>query len=160
MTSIFELSSHLKTIPSRLAGRIHLDHWHPVESGSGGGTIIRTLSFRRTTPITLTVLPSFIYLNKDLGEEKPNWGQHAWQGLKSNNIYINQSRHLDMIEHVVCYLIKELKQKKYSRFIEVELNHTLLSIALFGHHWIDFSLPAIWQIQVTCPYLIDQYPQR
>jgi len=45
MTSIFDVSSHLKTIPSRLAGNIHLPHWHPVVKGSGGGTIISTLSF-------------------------------------------------------------------------------------------------------------------
>ena len=62
ITSIFEVSSHLNTMPSRVAGRIHLAHWHPVGIGSGGGTIIRTLSFRWTTPITLTVLPSLMYL--------------------------------------------------------------------------------------------------
>lgn len=63
ITSIFDVSSHLKTIPSRLAGSMHLDHWHPVGNGSGGGTIISTLSFRCTTPITLTVLPSLMYLS-------------------------------------------------------------------------------------------------
>ena len=57
------MSSHLKTMPSRLAGRIHFAHWHPVGNGSGGGTIIRTFSFRWTTPITLTVLPSLMYLS-------------------------------------------------------------------------------------------------
>ena len=62
MTSFFDASSHLKTIPSRLAGKIHLAHWHPVVIGSGGGTIISTLSFLWTTPITLTVLPSLMYL--------------------------------------------------------------------------------------------------
>lgn len=46
ITSIFDASSHLRTMPSRLAGRINLDHWHPVVNGSGGGTIISTLSFR------------------------------------------------------------------------------------------------------------------
>lgn len=64
MTSIFDASSHLNTMPSRLAGRIHLAHWHPVVNGSGGGTIISTLSFLWTTPITLTVLPSLMYLPK------------------------------------------------------------------------------------------------
>lgn len=62
MTSIFEVSSHLKTIPSRLAGSMHLAHWQPVEKGSDGGTIIKTFSFLWTTPITLTVLPSLMYL--------------------------------------------------------------------------------------------------
>lgn len=65
ITSIFEESSHLKTIPSRLAGRIHFAHWHPVENGSDGGTIISTFSFLWTTPITLTVLPSLMYLQEE-----------------------------------------------------------------------------------------------
>lgn len=63
MTSIFDESSHLRTIPSRLAGKMNFAHWHPVVNGSGGGTIISTLSFLWTTPITLTVLPSFMYLH-------------------------------------------------------------------------------------------------
>lgn len=46
MTSKFDVSSHLKTIPSRLAGNVHLDHCHPVANGSGGGTIMSTFSFR------------------------------------------------------------------------------------------------------------------
>ncbi|MFS7918456.1 hypothetical protein Hanom_Chr03g00201271 [Helianthus anomalus] len=45
MTSGFDESSHLKTMPSKLAGSIHVAHWHPVGTGSGGGTIINTLSF-------------------------------------------------------------------------------------------------------------------
>lgn len=46
IASIFEESSHLITIPSRCAGRTHFDHRQPVGTGSGGGTIINTLSFR------------------------------------------------------------------------------------------------------------------
>lgn len=65
MTSIFEVSSHLKTTPSRLAGSTHFVHWHPVDIGSDGGTIIKILSFLWTTPITLTVLPSLIYLEEN-----------------------------------------------------------------------------------------------
>lgn len=45
ITSPFDASSHLKTSPSRLVGRMHLVHWQPVENGSDGGTIISTLSF-------------------------------------------------------------------------------------------------------------------
>jgi hypothetical protein len=45
ITSSFDVSSHLKTIPSRLAGKMHLGHCHPVANGSGGATIISTLSF-------------------------------------------------------------------------------------------------------------------
>ena len=45
ITSIFDESSHLRPIPSRLAGNINLLHWHPVVNGSGGGTIISTFSF-------------------------------------------------------------------------------------------------------------------
>jgi hypothetical protein len=62
MTSIFEVSSHLRTSPSMFVGRTHLAHWQPVEIGSDGGTIISTFSFLWTTPITLTVLPSLMYL--------------------------------------------------------------------------------------------------
>lgn len=62
ITSILEVSSHRNTMPSRLAGSKHLPHWHPVEIGSEGGTIISTFSFLCTTPITLTVLPSLMYL--------------------------------------------------------------------------------------------------
>ncbi|MFS7950117.1 hypothetical protein Hanom_Chr06g00579591 [Helianthus anomalus] len=62
MTSTFDASSHLKTIPSRLPGSIHFVHWHPVVNASSEGTIISTFSFLCTTPITLTVLPSLMYL--------------------------------------------------------------------------------------------------
>lgn len=62
ITSIFDASSQLNTTPSKLAGNILLLHWHPVVKGSGGATIISTFSFLCTTPITLTVLPSLIYL--------------------------------------------------------------------------------------------------
>lgn len=81
MTSIFEVSSHLNTTPSRLAGSIHLAHWHPVERGSEGGTIISTLSFLWTTPITLTVLPSLMYLQLT---RQSNYSQSA------NRIFINK----------------------------------------------------------------------
>ena len=30
MTSFFDASSHLKTIPLRLAGKMHLVHWHQL----------------------------------------------------------------------------------------------------------------------------------
>jgi len=72
MTSIFDVSSHLKIIPSRLTGNIHLAHWHPIVKGSGGGTIISTLSFLWTTPITLTVLPSLMYLQKEQWKSHKN----------------------------------------------------------------------------------------
>ena len=72
MTSIFDVSSHLKIIPSRLTGNIHLAHWHPVVKGSGGGTIISTFSFLWTTPITLTVLPSLMYLQKEQWKSHKN----------------------------------------------------------------------------------------
>lgn len=62
MASTLDESSHLNTIPSRLVGNVHLLHCQPAASGSDDGTIINTLSFLCTTPITLTVLPSFIYL--------------------------------------------------------------------------------------------------
>jgi hypothetical protein len=80
ITSIFDVSSHLKTIPSRLAGKIHFPHWHPVVNGSGGGTIISTLSFLWTTPITLTVLPSFMYLQK-------HHCQHLHKIIRNNFIF-------------------------------------------------------------------------
>jgi hypothetical protein len=57
-----DVSSHLRTRPSRLVGSMHLAHWQPVEIGSAGATIISTFSFLWTTPITLTVLPSLMYL--------------------------------------------------------------------------------------------------
>ena len=78
MTSTFDVSSHRNTTPSGLAGRMHLLHWHPVEKGSGGGTIISTFSFRCTTPITLTVLPSFMYLITN----RENSGNYEWDSDK------------------------------------------------------------------------------
>lgn len=76
------MSSHLKTMPSRLAGRMHLLHWHPVVMGSGGGTIIRTFSLRCTTPITLTVLPSLMYLERKEGCKRVRKQSVEWNYTK------------------------------------------------------------------------------
>lgn len=62
ITSVASLSSHVKMRPSIYVGRRHWAHRQPAETGSGEGTIMRTLSCRLTIPITLTVLPSLIYL--------------------------------------------------------------------------------------------------
>ena len=66
ITSAFWLSSQVKVRPSMYVGRRQHGQRQPVETGSEGGTIMSTLSSRRTTPITLTVLPSFIYLQNQM----------------------------------------------------------------------------------------------
>lgn len=59
-TSAFWFSSQVRIRPSTYVGRRHRLHWQPIEIGSDGGAIMSNLSWRRTTPITLTVLPSFM----------------------------------------------------------------------------------------------------
>ena len=66
ITSALWLSSQVKVRPSMYVGRRQHGQRHPVDMGSEGGTIMSTLSSRWTTPITLTVLPSFIYLQNQM----------------------------------------------------------------------------------------------
>ena len=63
MTSKFWLSLQCNIKPLTYIGSRQQNHWQPVEIGAQGGTIMRMLSCRRTTPMTVTVLPSFTYLN-------------------------------------------------------------------------------------------------
>lgn len=117
MTSIFELSSHLNTMPSGLAGRMHLADWHPVKIGCGVETIIIKLPFCWTTLITLTVLPSFIYLNKDVGEETLNWEQHAWQEFKKKKLKNTFTNNYTSYQHGY------IEQRKTSGWI-ISMNYT------------------------------------
>lgn len=108
MTSMFEVSSHLKTIPSRLIGKMHLAHWHPVEKGSAGGTIINTLSFLRTTPMTLTVLPSLMYLQKH--NENSSLNASPWEF--SRDISLSHSCR----DCITSFIYNELEHKLPSSF--------------------------------------------
>lgn len=99
MTSFFDASSHLKTIPSRLDDKMHLVHWHPVVIGSVGGTIISTFSFLWTTPITLTVLPSLIYLHS----QECNLDVQAHWQLLYKNLFLHTKMHTHCIwTHCSC----------------------------------------------------------
>ena len=125
ITSAFGSSSLTKITPCRIVGSKNLFHWQPVEMGCEGATIISTSSDLWTTPITVTVLPSFMYLI----------------GQTDNNLYFSCKEITWNLFREKSSTMVELVNMKCIKFIFISLAFSramlLVSRKILYHGWLS-----------------------